>query len=502
MERRPINKWLIALTVMLPTIMEIMDTTIVNVSLPHIQGGLSVGVDEVTWVLTSYLVSNAIIIPITGWLASVFGRKRYLIFCITFFTLSSFMCGSANTLGMLVFFRVIQGLAGGGLQPISQAILLETFPKEEHGMAMAAWGTGIVFAPILGPVLGGWITENWSWPWIFYINIPIGTISIVLTMLFIFDPPYLKRKFLSIDYIGLVLLAVGIGCLQIVLDKGQRKDWFSSHFIVSLSIIAAISLILLVIRELLYKEPVINLRVFKDRSYATGTFVIFLYFFCFFGSVVLLPLYVQKLMGYTAFLAGLVLAPGATASLLFFPLVGKLAQKLDNRYLLGIGLSIAAYSIYLMSQFNLSAGFWNIVWPRALQGVGMAFLLVPLTVVTFVGIKKEDMGNATSIFNLLRNLGSSFGIAFITTVLERRAQFHQTQLVTHLTPTDIPFQHACETLKHLLPEDMVLGSIYNELLRQALMLSFNDAFYILSIFVLCLLPSLLIFKRIKRASHA
>ena len=254
-------------------------------------------VDEVTWVLTSYLVSNAIIIPITGWLSTVFGRKRYLIFSITCFTLSSFLCGFSTSLTMLVIFRLIQGMAGGGLQPISQAILLETFPKKEHGMAMATFATGIVFAPILGPVLGGWITENWSWPWIFYVNIPVGIICLILTLTFIVDPPYLRQKVLSIDYVGLVLLAVGIGFLQLVLDKGQRKDWFSSPFITSFSIIAAIALILLIIRELVCKEPVLNLRVFRDRSYTTGSFIIFLYFFALYGCVVLLPLYVQNAYG-------------------------------------------------------------------------------------------------------------------------------------------------------------------------------------------------------------
>jgi len=500
MRGSPASKWLIALTVMLPTIMEIMDTTIVVVSLPHIQGSLSVGVDEVTWVLTSYLVSNAIIIPITGWLSSVFGRKRYLIFCITCFTLSSFLCGCSTSLTMLVTFRLIQGVAGGGLQPISQAILLETFPKKEHGMAMATFATGIVFAPILGPVLGGWITENWSWPWIFYVNIPVGIISVIMILAFIVDPPYLRQKVLSIDYVGLVLLAVGIGFLQLVLDKGQRKDWFTSPFITSFSIIAALALILLIVRELVCKEPVLNLKVFRDRSYTIGSIIILLYFFAFMGTVVLLPLYVQNLMGYTAFLAGLVLAPGALSALLFFPLVGWLSQKTDNRYLLGTGLAVAAYSVHLMTQFNLSAGFWNIVWPRFLQGVGMAFSFVPLTVVTFINIPKEETGNATSIFGLLRNLGASFGVAFISTELERRAQFHQTQLVAHLTPSDMPFQQALEKLQHLLPENMVPGSIYHELVRQATMLSFNDTFYILSIFLLCIIPGILVLKKVKKAS--
>ena len=310
------NKWIVAISVMLPTFIEVMDTSVVNVSLPHIQGSLNAGVDEVTWVLTSYLVSNAIIIPITGWLASVFGRRRYLIFSLLLFTASSILCGAAPSLHILIVARVLQGLGGGGLQPLSQAILLETFPRREHGIAMAVFGMGVVMAPIVGPIVGGWITDEWSWRWIFYINLPAGILAVFLIGLFIHDPAYIKREVFKIDRWGLFFLTLGLGALQIVLDKGEREDWFQSHFIVILSITAALSLILFVIVELHTEHPVVDIRVFKDRSFTVGTLIMFLGFFCLFASIVLLPLYLQQLMGYTAFWAGLVLGPGGISTFL------------------------------------------------------------------------------------------------------------------------------------------------------------------------------------------
>jgi DHA2 family multidrug resistance protein len=498
------NKWLITLTVMLPTLIEIIDTSVVNVSLDHIRGSLSAGIDESTWTITSYLVSNAIIIPMTGWLSKFFGRKLYLIMSITVFTVSSFLCGSAWNLQSLVFFRVLQGIGGGALQPLSQSILLETFPPRQHGIAMAAFGVGIMFGPIVGPLLGGWITDNWSWHWIFFINVPIGIISVLLTLLFITDPPYMKRAKMKIDYWGLVLLALGLGCLQLVLDKGQREDWFSSSFITWFTTISIISLVSFVIVELFAKHPVVNLRAFKNVSFSTGNMVMFVGFFNLFASIVLLPIYLQTLMGYTSFLAGFVLGPGGIATLIALPLAGGLVNKVNPKALLGFGIVVNAYATYLMSRFNLSADFFTVIWPRVVLGIGMGFFFIPLTTMTMSGIRKEDMGNATGIYNLLRNLGGSFGVAFVTTVLARRQQFHQARLVDHLTPFNRSYQIFSEQSSHLLnylgfqnglSNQGGLALIYRDLLRQASMLSFNDAFHLVSIMMICVLPLVLLMRR-------
>ncbi len=502
------NKWLVALTVMLPTLIEIIDISVVNVSLDHIRGSLSAGIDESTWSITSYLVSNAIIIPMTGWLSRYFGRKRYLIFSISLFTLSSLLCGSAWSLQSLVVFRVLQGIGGGALQPLSQAILLETFPRRQHGMAMAIFGIGIMFGPIIGPLLGGWITDNWSWHWIFFINVPIGIISILLVILFIIDPPYMKRMKMKIDYWGLFFLALGLGCLQIVLDKGEREDWFASGFIIWLSIISAVSLTLFLIIEFFAEHPVMNLRTFKNITFSTGNIIMFFAFFNLFGSIVLLPIYLQTLMGYTPTLAGMVLGPGGLATLIAMPLAGRLVTKMNPKAVLAFGIVTAAYATHLMSQFNLAADFYTIIWPRVVLGIGMGFLFIPLTTITMGSIRKEDMGNASAIYNLLRNLGGSFGVAFVTTMIARRAQFHQNHLVEHLTPFDTGYRIASSQFSQLFQQrgmdaatsqHAALSGIYGQLLRHASMLSFNDAFYLISILMTCTV-ALLLFMKIKGES--
>jgi DHA2 family multidrug resistance protein len=498
------SKWIIALTVMLPTLIEIIDTSVVNVSLDHIRGSLSAGIDESTWSITSYLVSNAIIIPMTGWLSRVFGRKRYLIVSVSLFTLSSLLCGSAWNLQSLVFFRILQGIGGGALQPLSQSILLETFPRHQHGMAMAIFGVGIMFGPIIGPLLGGWITDNWSWHWIFFINIPIGIVSILMCLFFIVDPPYMKRMKMKIDYWGLAFLAIGLGCLQIVLDKGQREDWFSSGFITWLTAISALSLILFVIVEFFAEHPIVNLKTFKNLTFSSGNLVMFFAFFNLFGSIVLLPIYLQTLMGYTSTLAGMVLGPGGVATLIAMPIAGRLVTKMNPKILLAFGIMVSAYSTYLMSQFSLLADFDTVIWPRVVLGVGMGFLFIPLTTLTMSEIKREDMGNATAIYNLLRNLGGSFGVAFVTTILARRAQFHQHHLVEHLTPFDMNYQVAASRSSHLLlskgldpgaADQGSLGIMYGRLLKEASMLSFNDAFHVLGVLMILVLPLVLIMRR-------
>ncbi|MGO9376954.1 MAG: DHA2 family efflux MFS transporter permease subunit [Dissulfurispiraceae bacterium] len=498
------SKWLVALTVMLPTLIEIIDTSVVNVSLDHIRGSLSAGIDESTWTVTSYLVSNAIIIPMTGWLSRLFGRKHYLMFSIVIFTISSFLCGSAWSLRSLVFFRILQGIGGGALQPISQSILLETFPPRQHGIAMAVFGVGIMFGPIIGPLLGGWITDNWSWHWIFYINIPIGIISVFMTLIFITDPPYMRRQKMRIDYWGLVLLATGLGCLQIVLDKGQQDNWFESSFILTLSIISAVSIISFLIVERFFAEhPIVDLKTFRNISFSTGSTVMFIGFFNLFASIVLLPIYLQTLMGYTSFLAGFVLGPGGIATLISLPIAGRLVTKVNPKALLSFGIVVNAYATYLMSNFTLSADFATVILPRVVLGIGMGFFFIPLTTLTMSGIRKEDMANASGIYNLLRNLGGSFGVAFVTTVLARRSQYHQAHLVDNLTPYNTAYGIAVKQGSQALQlrgfdatqaQHGSLANIYNELLRQASMLSFNDAFHLVCIVMLCVLPLVLLMR--------
>ncbi len=499
------NKWLIALSVILPTFIEIVDTTIVTVSLDHIRGTFSAGVDEVTWTLTSYLVSNAIIIPMTGWLSRLIGRKNYLILSITVFTVSSFLCGIAWSLGSLIFFRVVQGIGGGGLQPLSQAILLESFPQKQHGTAMAVFGIGILFGPIIGPLLGGWISDNWAWQWIFFINIPIGIISIIMNLIFIKDPPYVQKTKMKIDYWGLILLTVGLGTLQLVIEKGQREDWFSSSFILWFFIIAVVSLILFVIVELFSEHPVVNLRIFRDPSFSAGTVVMFFAFFNLMSSIVMLPLYLQTLMGYTATLAGMVIGLGGIVTVFVMPIVGPLVSKTDPRYPLAFGIVVSALAAYSIAHLTLYSDFQAILMTRMLLGVGMGSLMIPLMTISMSHIKKEEMGNAAGINNLLRNVGGSMGIAFASTMLVSRSQVRQFQLVEHLSPFDINYQMASHKLSQALVYKGYIGDyisqrasdgiIYAQVLRQAAMLSFNDVAYVTFIIMLCILPLVFILKK-------
>ncbi|MFV1957678.1 MAG: DHA2 family efflux MFS transporter permease subunit, partial [bacterium] len=359
--QKQVNKWIIAVTVMLPTLIEIIDTSIVNVSLDHIRGSLSAGINESTWAISAYLVSNAIVIPMSGWFSRLFGRKRYQIGSILIFTVSSFMAGAAWSFQSLIFFRVMQGLGGGGLIPVSQAILLEAFPREEHGIAMAIFGMGVMVGPIMGPLLGGWITYNWSWRWIFYINIPIGMLSILLSVLYIHDPPYLKKPKMTIDYLGFILLAIGLGSIQFVLSTGQRNDWFASPTIMVITITAVIALGFLIINELYDEHPIVNLKLFRDRSFSGGSIVMFFVFFNLFGSIVLLPIFLQVLMGYTSLQAGLILGPGGIASLITMPIVGMLVGRINPKRILAVGVAVSAGTTYYMSLFNLQTDFWTFV---------------------------------------------------------------------------------------------------------------------------------------------
>ena len=505
-EDKNINKWLITITVMLPAIMEIIDTSVANVALPHMQGSLNAGTDEVTWVLTSYLVSNAVVLPMTGWLARVFGRKRFLMTCIVLFTLASLMCGAAPNLAALIFFRVMQGAAGGALIPISQAILMETFPPRQQGMAMAIFGVGAMFGPIVGPALGGWITDNLNWRWIFYINLPIGLIAMIMCTFFIFDPAYLKRTgtALKIDYWGLFLLTTSMGALQVVLDKGQKEDWFDSTFIITFSVIFILSFVALIWIELIHEHPIINLRLFKNVSFSAGNFIMFVVGFCLYSSIMLIPLFLQTLMGYSATDAGMVLAPGGVATLITMPFVGAMLQKRDGRKIVLTGLIIGATAMFIMQRLNLEASYWSFVWPRVILGIGLAMIFVPLTTVTLATIPRMEMGNATGMFNLLRNIGGSVGIAVAATLLGRFSQFYQTSLVAHITPYSTAWQMRFEVLKQALSakgitatqaDQTALSIMYGQVLRQAGALAFNRIFWLIGVAFLSIIPLLLLLKR-------
>lgn len=494
------GKWLIAFTVMLPTLIEIIDTSIVNVSLDHIRGSLSAGIDEATWAINAYLVANAIVIPMSGWLSRLFGRKSYQIGSIVLFTVSSFLCGSAWSLQSLIFFRVLQGMAGGGLVPVSQSILLEAFPPKQHGVAMAIFGIGTMVGPIMGPIMGGWITDNWSWRWIFYINIPIGALAILMNVIVIEDPPWMRRLRMRVDYSGLIFLAIGLGALQLVLDKGQQEDWFNSELIIAFALISVFALAFLFVNEITDSQPIVNLRLFKDRTFATGNLVMFFLFFNLFGSIVLLPIYVQSLMGYSAYDAGLVLGPGGIATLICMPFVGKLVQKVNPKKILACGILICAYTTWTMSHFNLQADFWTFMLPRITLGFGMGFSFIPLTTLTLSHIPREKMGQATSMYNLLRNMGGSVGIAFVTTFLARRTQFHSARLVEHLTPLDPAYalakgKAAAALAAKGLPGAGADGLIYGQLMRQARMLAFNDTFGITAVMLLFVLVLVFFMQR-------
>jgi DHA2 family multidrug resistance protein len=499
-----INPWLIAVSVMFGTFMEVLDTTVVNVSLPHIAGSLSASVDEATWALTSYLVANAVVLPMTGWLANYFGRKRILLTAVMGFTTASALCGLSTSLSMLILFRIIQGATGGALQPLSQAVLLEAFPPQDRGKAMGFWGLGIVVAPMLGPVLGGWLTDNYSWRWIFYINIPVGLLCIIMVRLFIFDPPYIRRASSRVDYWGIGMLAVGIGALQVLLDKGQEDDWFGSNFIRTLAVIAAVGLISLIIWELRTAHPIVNLRTLKNRTYSTGVFLMTMLGFVLYGSLVLLPILLQTLLGYPALQAGIAMAPRGLGSFITMPIVGAILVRFDARKMLTLGVIGASFTLIQLSWLNLNAGYWDIFWPQFLQGVALSLLFVPLTTVTMDPIPNEQMGNATSIFNLMRNIGGSTGIAAATTFLERRTQFQINVLGAHVTPYSETARQALVGARNALmaagadpvtATQQAYGAVYGTVVRQASMLAFLETFRMLGLIFLALLPLLLLMRR-------
>jgi MFS transporter, DHA2 family, multidrug resistance protein len=499
-----INPWLIAVAVMLSTFMEVLDTTVVNVSLPHIAGSLSATIDEATWTLTSYLVANAIILPLTGWLSNYFGRKRMLMLSVTGFTIASFACGLAPTLPFLVVCRVIQGACGGSLQPISQAVLLESFPPQDRGKAMGFWGLGIVVAPLLGPVLGGWLTDSYSWRWVFYINVPIGIASIVMTRLFVFDPHYIKRASSKIDYWGIGMLAVGIGLLQVVLDKGQEKDWWATAWITAVAIGAVAALVSFMARELIIDHPVVQLRVFKDRTYSTGVFLMSMLGVGLYGTTVLIPLILQTLLGYPALRAGIAMAPRGLGSFIAMPIVGLIMSKFDPRKMLALGLFICALTLFQFSGLDRSAGYWDFFWPQLEMGLSLGLVFVPLTTITMSGIAKEKMGNATSLFNLVRNLGGSVGISAVQTMEVRLQQTNTNVLGAHVNPFSAGARNMMNMMEHAMASrsgDAVTAAqqaramVFGLVQREAAMISYNTIFKSLGVLFLALLPFILIMRR-------
>jgi MFS transporter, DHA2 family, multidrug resistance protein len=510
-EQRHVNPWIVAIAVMFGTFMEVLDTTVVNVSLPHIAATMSASIDEATWVLTSYLVANAIILPMTGWLAATFGRKRLLMMSVTGFTISSFLCGIAPNLPSLIFFRILQGATGGALQPLSQAVLLESFEPHERGKAMGFWGLGIVVAPIIGPVVGGWLTDSYSWRWVFYINLPVGVASIIMTKMFIFDPPYLRREAEKVDYWGIGMLVVGIGALQYVLDRGQEVDWFANQSIVILSIVSAATLLVLLYHELTTDHPIIDLHVFKERSYATGVFLMTMLGFVLYGSLVLLPVMLQTLLGYPALQAGIAMAPRGMGSLVMMPIVGMLTSKVDVRKLLALGFFVAGMTLVWLGSLNLNAGYWDIFWPQLLQGTGMALTFVPLTTATMQAIPPQRMGNATSLFNLMRNIGGSVGIAVTGTMLARQRQAVGTVLGENISAYDIQTQTLLAQIKArfmaggadaVTATERAYAALHGMLLQQASMVSFVWLFRLLGGIFLMLLPLILIMRRPKGRAAA
>jgi DHA2 family multidrug resistance protein len=506
-----INPWIVAIAVMLSTFLEVLDTTVVNVSLPHIAGSLSASVDEATWTLTSYLVANAIVLPMTGWLANYFGRKRMLMVSVTGFTASSFLCGLAPSLSFLIFFRVLQGAFGGGLQPISQAVLLESFPPQDRGKAMGFWGLGIVVAPMLGPVLGGWLTDSYSWRWVFYINVPIGLAAIVMTKLFIFDPAYIRRTSSRVDYWGIGMLAVWIGGLQIVLDKGQEKDWFGTTWITVVTIICAVVFVAFLAREFLTRTPVVNLRVFRNVTYSSGVFLMALLGVGLYGTTVVIPLILQTLLGYPAVRAGLAMAPRGIGSFIAMPVIGIIMAKLDPRKLLATGLFVCAVTMWQFSRLNLNAGYWEFFWPQFIMGLALGLLFVPLTTISMDPIPKEQMGNATSLFNLVRNIGGGFGISIVNSIQTRLQQGNIHALGAHVNALNVQATMTFAQLKAMFQHasgdpvraaEQAREALFMMVERQAAMIAYNDVFRLLMWLFLSMFPFILLMKRPRASGGA
>ncbi len=511
----PSHKWLIAIAVMMGTTLEVLDTSIVNVALPHMQGTFSASVDEIAWVLTSYLVANGIMIPMTGWISARFGRKRYFLTSVAVFVIASGLCGAAQTLDQMVIFRLIQGAAGAAMIPSSQAILMETFPPNEQQLAMATWGMGLMVAPIMGPTLGGWITDNWNWRWNFYINLPVGLIAFLMVSTFVHDPSYLRAHRArggKIDYLGMILLAVSLGLTQVVLDRGQRADWFASSWVVYSVVISAVLFAWLVFHELWFEEPILDLRILKIPVFSFSVVLMVAMSFALYGTGLLNPIFLQELLGYSAWKAGLVLAPRGLGTMVAMLIIGQLARaRFDTRPLIGLGFVLMTLGLWQMSGWNLQVSTWVVVWPSSVMGLGMGMIFPTLSAITLSCVGRERMGYAASLYNMMRNAGAAIGISYMTTSLVNHEQVHQSYLVAHFSVFDawkmstfganVPGAHTFHFLPQLITgQKQGLGGVYAMIQAQAAMLSFNDIYRTLAITMMILIPSFMLLRRAEGGS--
>jgi DHA2 family multidrug resistance protein len=505
------SPWIVAPTVGLAAFMEVLDISIANVALQHIAGSMAATPDESTWVLTSYLVTNAIVLPMSGWLASTIGRKRYFLGCILGFSATSLICGLAPSLFLLILARGLQGLTGGGLQPSSQAILADAFPPQKRGQAFAVYGIAVVFAPAIGPTLGGWITDNFTWRWVFLLNVPVGLLLSLLASRVLTDPPAQvaerqarRARGIGMDYIGFALLVVGMCALQIVLDKGQEDDWFASSFITALATTATLALAGFVFWELKRADPIVDLRLLASRNFGVGNLMMFMLGFVLLGSTVLLPLFVQTLLGYTATDAGLVLSPGGFAIMLLMPLVGALVARVDARWLIAFGLVVTSAALLRMTRFDLDVDYATVAWARVYQSLGLGFLFIPINTVAYLGLPPAKSNNASALINMMRNLGGSCGIAAATTLLERRQQYHQSMLAEHVNPWSRAYDGAIQSLQQAFSATAANAAdalhqaqalLYSLLQRQAAMLSYIDAFWVMTLLFIALVPLVLLMRK-------
>jgi DHA2 family multidrug resistance protein len=506
------NPWAIALTVTLATFMEVLDTSIANVSLPHIAGNLSVSTDESAWVLTSYLVSNAIVLPISGWLSNRVGRKRFYMACVALFTLSSLLCGLAPSLPWLIFFRVLQGVGGGGLAPSEQSILADTFEPAQRGMAFAMYGMAVVVAPAVGPTLGGYITDNFDWRWVFFINVPVGLFSLYMSNRMVEDPPHVvaaKGKSGPIDLVGLGLIALGLGSLEVVLDKGQEENWFQSQYIVGFAVTAAVSLVAAAVWEWRIASPIVDLKLYRDRTFLICNVLMLTLGLSLFGSTILMPQFLQTILRYSATDSGKVLSPGGVLIVVMMPFIGAMVSKVDPRKMVVVGFTILASSLLLMAH-TISTGldFKTATLLRMFQASGLAFLFVPINTIAYAEISQEKRNAASGIVNLARNMGGDIGIALVTTVLARRAQLHHADLAAHASAFDDNFRSRVDGLTHALShatgaeveaKKLAYGTIYRGVLQQASTLAYVDALFVLGVMCACMIPLVLLLKPVKAA---
>jgi DHA2 family multidrug resistance protein len=510
------HKWLVALAVMLGATLEVLDSSIVNVSLPHMQGSFSASVDEIAWVLTSYLVANGVMIPLTGWISSRFGRKRYFLLSVAIFVAASGLCGAAGSLDQMVLFRLVQGLAGAAMIPSSQAILMETFPPEEQQLAMAMWGMGLMVAPILGPTVGGWITDNWNWRWNFYINLPIGAVAFLMVSAFVHDPPYLRSRQRSgaIDYLGIFYLVLWLGLLQIIVDRGERADWFNSNWVVWAAIISTLAMLLLIVRELRVQEPILELRFFGIRQFAAAVFSVVVLSFILFGTGLLNPVFLQEFMGYTALQAGLVMAPRAIAAMASMLVAGQIARRgIDNKRLIGISFALIAAGLWRMSYWDLDIANTRVIIDGIILGSGLGLCFPILSAAALTCVPREKMGFASSLYNMMRNTGAAIGIAYLTSMLVHNQNIHQTYLVQHFSvfdawrmgsePQNMPGAPTFNLVRQLVTgQKQSFGLVYGTIQQQAAMLAFNDIYRMLTLIAVLMVPSFLLFRGGKSSGPA